>query len=215
MEAFSRQTKFSLRDKHKTRALIYTGLSQMKNHYRTLGLTQTATAEEIKTAYRKLARKFHPDANGGDGYFAAMFLDVKQAYEILSDPRQRAVYDQRVREIIRKKRSATASTQPTDRPRRPNDAPNAPSDSKYNPATQSWMDRVKASKIYIRSRYVFIWIMCLLPFIGLTANGWPGFFAMCIFSGSLSLFLYNLINIQSIDSIRYGILCLLIAPCFA
>lgn len=57
-----------------------------KDYYTTLGLDKTATAEDIKKAYRKLARKYHPDMNPGNKQAEASFKDVSEAYEVLSDP---------------------------------------------------------------------------------------------------------------------------------
>jgi curved DNA-binding protein len=62
--------------------------------YETLGVSRTATADEITKAYRKLARKHHPDRNPGDKSAEARFKDVSNAYEILSDKQKRAQYDQ-------------------------------------------------------------------------------------------------------------------------
>ena len=62
----------------------------MENHYQTLGINSTATADQIKQAYRKLAMQHHPD-RGGD---AAAFQKIQQAYSVLSDPAQRQQYDQ-------------------------------------------------------------------------------------------------------------------------
>ena len=59
------------------------------NHYETLGVAKTATPEEIKSAYRKLAKAHHPDL-GGD---TAKFQEITEAYETLSDPQKRAYYD--------------------------------------------------------------------------------------------------------------------------
>ncbi|WP_125612192.1 molecular chaperone DnaJ [Specibacter cremeus] len=64
----------------------------MTNHYDVLGVSRGATGEEIKKAYRKLARKFHPDVNGGDDA-QEKFKAVTHAYEVLSDPQKRRVYD--------------------------------------------------------------------------------------------------------------------------
>jgi DnaJ-class molecular chaperone len=66
-----------------------------KDYYGTLGLAKGATAEDIKKAYRKLAQKFHPDKNQGEGAKAAeeTFKNVKEAYETLSSPEKRAQYD--------------------------------------------------------------------------------------------------------------------------
>ena len=65
----------------------------MTNYYTLLGLTPTATDSEIKKAYRKLSKKFHPDANQGDTFYENMFKQIQEAYETLSDPQKRAAYD--------------------------------------------------------------------------------------------------------------------------
>lgn len=62
----------------------------MKDHYATLGIERTATPDQIKRAYRKLASQHHPD-KGGD---TQRFQQIEEAYRILSDPQQRAHYDQ-------------------------------------------------------------------------------------------------------------------------
>ena len=62
--------------------------------YDTLGVSRSATADEITKAYRKLARKHHPDRNPGDKAAEAKFKEVSSAYEVLSDKQKRAQYDQ-------------------------------------------------------------------------------------------------------------------------
>lgn len=66
----------------------------MKDHYRTLGIHPKATAEEVKTAYRALARTHHPDAAPDNPYAAARFREIADAYTILSHPAQRRRYDE-------------------------------------------------------------------------------------------------------------------------
>ena len=65
----------------------------MENLYNTLGVAPTATAEEIRKAYRSLAMRYHPDRSTHAGA-EARFNAIKTAYELLSDPKQRAAYDQ-------------------------------------------------------------------------------------------------------------------------
>jgi molecular chaperone DnaJ len=63
------------------------------DYYKTLGVDKKATAEEIKKAYRKLARQYHPDRNPGDKQAEARFKEVSQAHDVLGDPDKRAQYD--------------------------------------------------------------------------------------------------------------------------
>ena len=64
-----------------------------KDYYEILGLTRSASDAEIKSAYRKLARKYHPDSNQGNREAEEKFKEVNDAYTILSDERKRADYD--------------------------------------------------------------------------------------------------------------------------
>jgi DnaJ-class molecular chaperone len=65
-----------------------------KDYYTTLGVSKTATDKEIKQAFRKLARKYHPDVNPGDKSAEAKFKEVNEANEVLSDPDKRKKYDE-------------------------------------------------------------------------------------------------------------------------
>ena len=65
-----------------------------KDYYETLGVGRTADADEIRKAYRKLARKYHPDLNPGDKAAEERFKKVQEAYDILSDENKKKVYDQ-------------------------------------------------------------------------------------------------------------------------
>lgn len=67
--------------------------TDFKDYYTILGVSKTATPEEIKRAYRKLARKYHPDLNPGDKDAEAKFKDLNEANEVLSDPEKRPKYD--------------------------------------------------------------------------------------------------------------------------
>ncbi len=65
-----------------------------RDYYEVLGVGKDAAETDIKKAYRRLAMKLHPDRNSGDTKTEAEFKDVKEAYEVLSDPQKRATYDQ-------------------------------------------------------------------------------------------------------------------------
>ena len=67
---------------------------EFKDYYKTLGVSKTASEKDIKAAYRKLARKFHPDVNAGNKEAEAKFKELGEAYEVLSDPEKRQRYDQ-------------------------------------------------------------------------------------------------------------------------
>ncbi|PZV18838.1 MAG: molecular chaperone DnaJ [Pseudanabaena sp.] len=69
------------------------GKTDFKDYYSVLGVSKTATPEEIKRAYRKIARKHHPDLNPGDKEAEAKFKDLNEANEVLSDPEKREKYD--------------------------------------------------------------------------------------------------------------------------
>ncbi len=68
--------------------------TDFKDYYATLGVSKTATPEEIKRAYRKLARKYHPDLNPGDKEAEARFKEINEANEVLSEPEKRQKYDE-------------------------------------------------------------------------------------------------------------------------
>ena len=68
--------------------------TDFKDYYAMLRISKTATSEEIKQAFRKLARKYHPDVNPNNKQAEAKFKEVNEAYEVLSDPDKRKKYDQ-------------------------------------------------------------------------------------------------------------------------
>ena len=85
----------------------------MNEYYRSLGVQPGATAEELKKAYRGLAKKYHPDLHPGDKEAEARFKEINEAYETLSDPQKRKEYDEKQRTTQgRGHRQAARSTFP-------------------------------------------------------------------------------------------------------
>lgn len=65
-----------------------------RDYYEVLGVSKDADEDTLKKAYRKLAKKYHPDANPGDKEAEAKFKEASEAYSVLSDPQKRQQYDQ-------------------------------------------------------------------------------------------------------------------------
>src|SRR4249920_1276563 len=68
--------------------------TQKKDYYGMIGVKKTATADEIRKAFRKLARKYHPDVNPNDKKAEEKFKEISEANDVLSDPKKRKIYDQ-------------------------------------------------------------------------------------------------------------------------
>src|SRR5690348_176248 len=68
--------------------------TQQKDYYGALGVKKSASSEEIRKAFRKLARKYHPDVNPNDKKAEEKFKEISEANDVLSDPKKRKIYDQ-------------------------------------------------------------------------------------------------------------------------
>src|SRR6056297_4175147 len=69
-------------------------MSTKQDYYEVLGISKSASQDEIKKAYRKMALKYHPDKNPDDNEAESKFKEAAEAYEILRDPQKKAKYDQ-------------------------------------------------------------------------------------------------------------------------
>ncbi len=69
-------------------------MAEKRDYYEVLGVSKSATPDELKKAYRKLAIKYHPDKNPGDKEAEEKFKEAAEAYDVLSDPKKRQQYDQ-------------------------------------------------------------------------------------------------------------------------
>ena len=68
-------------------------MAQREDYYTMLGVKRGATQDEIRKSYRRMARKYHPDVNPGDKSAEERFKQISEAYDVLSDPKKREVYD--------------------------------------------------------------------------------------------------------------------------
>ncbi len=69
-------------------------MAEKRDYYEVLGVSKSATPDELKKAYRKMAIKYHPDKNPGDKEAEEKFKEAAEAYDVLSDPKKRQQYDQ-------------------------------------------------------------------------------------------------------------------------
>lgn len=81
------------------------------NYYNILEVATTADAREIKMAYKRLARQFHPDKHQGSAFFEEKFKQVNEAYQVLSNPHKRAVYDLKLQLLLRERLRQTGARQ--------------------------------------------------------------------------------------------------------
>ena len=132
----------------------------MNDYYYVLGVSRKASQEEIKTAYRKLSKKFHPDLNGGDKFFEDRFKEIQIAYETLTDLSKKSRYDSLLNSSIysRTKQNYSEKTNPQQPPK-----PKA--EKKYKTQTQKNSNNKSNSKIYNYLSLGFIGFLIIIIFI--------------------------------------------------
>ena len=114
----------------------------MKDYYEVLGLTTEAPTEEIRIAYRKLAKANHPDKHKGDPAYVEKFKDIQEAYDVLSDAEKRKEYDaQLARQKSYNKKDAKKSTANKKSDKSSND--NAQQQSQTEPPEQPRPEEIK------------------------------------------------------------------------
>src|SRR6267142_771427 len=74
-------------------------MPKVKDYYEVLGVPRTASQKEISSAFRKLARKHHPDLNAGDKQAESRFKEISQAHDVLSDAKKRQLYDENTSQL--------------------------------------------------------------------------------------------------------------------
>ena len=87
----------------------------LKDYYEILGVNQKASAEEIREAYKKLAKAFHPDKHQGDTFFTDKFKSLQEAYNILSDTNKRGDYDNQLVSQMNKSAAQSAPSSSSER----------------------------------------------------------------------------------------------------
>jgi len=149
----------------------------MGNYYHILGISQGATPDEVKRAYRKLSLKFHPDRNGGDEYFTQMFRQVNSAYDTLTDPEKRRIYDSNLRdqqnarlnaERVKKLEEELAKEQLL-RQKKP-EFKKSYYPNNYVPNQKSQRNSSSGSLLKIKHVKFFLWIIILCLLLALVAK---------------------------------------------
>ncbi|MCE0452471.1 MULTISPECIES: J domain-containing protein [Brevibacillus] len=98
----------------------------MKNYYEILGLTKQASTNDIKKAYRQLAKQHHPDVNAGSSESERIFKEITEAYQTLQDPALREAYDARYEAFQQKKQQTGGHTSSTKQGQSKQQAQSAP-----------------------------------------------------------------------------------------
>ena len=127
-----------------------------KNYYKILGLNENCTEQEIKSAYRKLARKWHPDVAGNTDNVVKKFKEINEAYEILSDKNKKAEYDTLNRYYNYSSSKRTSEQRKTENTTRPDFKNEKKEDAKSSNFNFNWEEFVAKYKEY-KKKYENCW----------------------------------------------------------
>ena len=127
-----------------------------KNYYKILGLNENCTEQEIKSAYRKLARKWHPDVAGNTDNVVKNFKEINEAYEILSDKNKKAEYDTLNRYYNYSSSKRTSEQRKTENTTRPDFKNEKKEDTKSSNFNFNWEEFVAKYKEY-KKKYENCW----------------------------------------------------------
>lgn len=128
-----------------------TSESAPADHYEVLGLSTSASPELIRQTYRRLAKVYHPDVNGGDPAATRRWLEIQRAYDTLSDPASRGQYDR-----FRADQSFAHSTPPPNAAPRPNPSPAAQPPAAADIPLNWWRLFVPSGRVNRRT-YTLMW----------------------------------------------------------
>ncbi|WP_010520576.1 J domain-containing protein [Aquimarina agarivorans] len=192
----------------------------MKNLYQTLGLKNNASQDEIKKAYRKLAIKFHPDKNIGDDFFDELFREVKDAYDILSNPTTKRTYDLKYNLFINNSKiKHRKTTNPAEKAQQKNTNENN-SKKKYTKQTNSSFREIFLKNLVKLNHLTFkqaltlllLTILIIILFVCSYLNGLWGFLTITSLYGFTYLFVRTIKNINKIDNTSSLLIGLIFAP---
>ena len=153
----------------------------LKDYYEILGVKQKATPEEIRDAYKKLAKAYHPDKHQGDTFFAEKFKSLQEAYAVLADEDKRKEYDTKLAEQLNAQNTQKKQHTPTNNQQKNTTEQPSPSHSVVDLPTlvdmyfQKRVATVQARKFYDgfiatpRKRYIS-WLKFIIALLLLAAN---------------------------------------------
>lgn len=162
----------------------------MKNFYQILGVSINATNDEIKTAYRKLATKFHPDKNNGDKYFEERFKEIQLAYDILNNEFSRSEYNKKLYDFYQDRFNDANYKSDSEYETKSENKPN--NENRKTDFEEKISFKIKLFKFLKQKSTLIIIVLLAFPIIGFLVNSGTGLITvlavyLCIFLLLVSL----------------------------